>query len=72
MRYDRVDGRPMFDEKPSTVKDTYFRDLEVTNEGVERVFLSLDDAPNHDMVKIEIIYLITLYLFATSYSKVVD
>ncbi|XP_022892058.1 uncharacterized protein LOC111406933 [Olea europaea var. sylvestris] len=63
----------MLDEKPSSVKDTYFKDLKaVTSEDVKRVFISLDDAPDLDVVKIGIIYLITSYLFATSYPKVVD
>ncbi|XP_022865102.1 uncharacterized protein LOC111384983 [Olea europaea var. sylvestris] len=63
----------MLDEKSSLVKDTYFKDLKViTSEDVKRVFISLDDAPDLDVVKIGIIYLITSYLFATSYLKVVD
>jgi hypothetical protein len=73
LRYDGVDGRPMLDEKSSAVKETYFSGLKVvTSEDVKRVFLSLADAPDLDVVKIGIIYLITSYLFATSYPKVVD
>ncbi|XP_022891721.1 uncharacterized protein LOC111406547 [Olea europaea var. sylvestris] len=67
------DVRKNLEHIPSKIKGTYFRNLKlVTNEDVRDVFLNLLDADDHDIVSIRILYLITSFLFSTSYKKVVE
>lgn len=58
---------------PSRIKETYFGHLKlVTNENVRDVFLDVSGVDDHDVVRLGILYLITSYLFSTSYKKVVE
>jgi hypothetical protein len=67
------DFRKDIEKVPSRIKDTYFGHLKlVTNEDVRDVFLDVSDVDDHDVVRIGILYLITSYLFSTSYKRVVD
>jgi hypothetical protein len=73
LRYNGDDIRKEIDKIPSRIKGTYFGELKlVTNEDVRDVFLSVSDIDAHDVVRLGILYLITSYLFSTSYKKAVD
>lgn len=44
----------------------------VANEDIRDMFLGLTNEDDYDMVRIVILYLITSYLFSTSYKEVVE
>lgn len=62
-----------YQSRPIRIKDTYFRHLpDITRSKVKEVFVNMKDANDQDVVRIGVLYLITSFLFTTSYKKLVD